>query len=484
MYLGLDIGTSGVKAILVDDQDRALAEAAAPLVVDRPRPLWSEQEPESWWRATEQVLDRLAADEPRAMAAVRAIGLSGQMLGVAPLDAADRPLRPALLWNDGRAAAECRVIEERIAGFAEIVGCRAMPGFSAPKILWLARHEPGIVAQARRMLLPKDYVRLRLTGEAVSDRADSSATLLMDTRAGTWHAAIVSACGISVDMLPRLVGSNEISGGIRGALARRWAMSPTVVVAGGGGDNMCGAVGAGVAAPGDAFVSLGTSGVYFVANDRFIPALGGGMHTHRHAIAGLFAQHGCVLSAASALDWLAGLLGIDDIGGFVAAIEAAALPPERAPIFTPYLAGERTPHDDPLATATLSGLSFATDRLQLGRAVLDGVALAIGDCHDALSATGARIERLMLIGGGARSRLWAEIIATVLGRPLLVPASAALGPALGAARLARAAVGGPLIAAASTPITIGPRAEWTAIYRDKRAAYRRHYEALGKKGSS
>jgi xylulokinase len=477
MFLGIDIGTSAVKGVIVDEDDRVRAEASAALTVQRPQPLWSEQDPESWWIATEAVIERLGSTQP--MSGVTAIGLSGQMLGVTLLDEHDDVLRAAMLWNDGRASAECAEIERRVPDFARRTGARAMPGFPAPKLLWLARHEPAILGRTRRVLLAKDYVRLRLTGEAVSDLADASATLLMETVEGRWSGEIASACGISTDVLPRLVASGAVSAQLRPEIAARFGFRGAVPVAGGGGDNMCGGVGAGVVGRGDAFVSLGTSGVYFVANDRFVPALGGGMHTHRHAVDGLYCQQAVVLSAAGSLTWLAQLLGVDSIDRFVRDIEAASLEPGDVPVFTPYLGGERTPHDDPLATAALSGLRFTTTPLHLGRAVLDGVALALADCHDALVGDGAPVERIRLIGGGARSRLWAQIIATVLDRQLEVPADGAVGPALGAARLARRSIGGPLVAVPSTQAAkVLPQPHWREDYARKRETFRAQYAAL------
>jgi len=259
MYLGVDIGTSSVKAVVMDDDDRPAATASAPLVLSHPRPLWSEQAPQDWWQAVVDSLDALASQAPAAMAAVRSIGLSGQMLGVTLLDAADTPIRPALLWNDGRASAECADLHRCVADFADIVGCRAMPGFSAPKLLWLSRHEPDAMARARRILLTKDYIRLALTGDAASDRADASATLLMDTARGDWHDGILAACGIDRARLPRLVESTAISGTLRGELAARWHLPAGTPVAGGGGDNMCAGVGVGAVQAGAAYISLGTS---------------------------------------------------------------------------------------------------------------------------------------------------------------------------------------------------------------------------------
>ncbi|RDJ22290.1 xylulokinase [Bosea caraganae] len=477
LVLGIDLGTSGVKSVLVDERDHIVAEAAAPLSVSRPQPLWCEQEPEDWWQAVAATLDALAAAEPKRMAAIGAIGLSGQMLGVTCLDANDRPLRPALLWNDGRATAECAEIEAAVPDFAGLVGCRAMVGFPAPKLLWLARHEPDTLAKTQRILLPKDYVRLRLTGVAASDHADASATLLMDTLAREWSSDLLSACGVDRRQLPALIASHEVSGGLRPELARRWGMAAQTPVVGGAGDNMCGGVGAGIVAAGMASISLGTSGVYFLANDRFLPARGQGMHTHRHAVEGLFAQNGCILSAGAALSWVAGIVGASDIPKLIREVEAAGIPISETPVFTPYLTGERTPHDDAGLTGAFSGLSMATTRLHLVQAVLEGVALALGDCHRALLWTGAKTEQVALVGGGSHSPLWANLVASAIGMPLTRSQSAAVGPALGAARLARQGIGGPLLADAGDAADdseIQPIQAMAEALAAKRARFERH----------
>ena len=476
VFLGIDIGTSSVKAIIVDERDNEVASASAPLRVDRPRPLWSEQNPADWWSATTAALDELAARAPRNMEAVAAIGLSGQMLGVTLLDASDAPIRPALLWNDGRAGAECAELAGAIPDFVDRVGCRPMPGYSAPKLLWLARHEPDAIKRTRKILLPKDFVRLCLSGDIATDLADGSATLLMNTRAGTWAEDITSACGISTALLPPPIASGAVSGSLRDTLAARWKLRRGLPIAGGAGDNMCGAVGAGVIRRGDACISLGTSGVYFVANNTFVPARDQGMHTHRHAVEGLFAQQGCVLSAAAALSWLMELLKIDSAEQFLAEIENADLATDGIPVFTPYLTGERTPHDDPAASATFSGLRMGMGPLHLGRAVLEGVAFALADCQDALRDACAPIERIMLIGGGARSRFWAQLIANAIDRPLAIPVQAALGPALGAARLARQAIGGTLVPS-ETPVSelVMPDAAAQEGLARRRVIYRAHY---------
>jgi xylulokinase len=474
MFLGIDVGTSGVKAVVVDERDRLVAETTAPLTVSRPQPLWSEQDPEEWWQAVVACLDGLAASASDALPAVRAIGLSGQMLAVTLLDAAGTPIRPALLWNDGRAANECAELHQRFPTFAETVGCRAMPGFSAPKLRWLSRHEPAALARARWTVLTKDFVRLRLTGEVASDRADSSASLLMDAREGDWHDEILAACGIDRDRLPRLVESSEIAGAVRPELAGRWRLPVGTPVVGGGGDNMCAGVGVGAVQRGAAYIGLGTSGVHCLANDSFIPATGRGMHTHRHAVPGLFAQHAVVLSAGAAFSWIAGLLGHSDIGALMAELDAAQLSPGETPVFTPYLAGERTPHDDPTLTAAFSGLTSSTGPLHLVQAVMEGVALAVVDGHDALIDSGATIADVILTGGGARSRLWARLIAAAIGVPLSLPSDAQAGAALGAARLARAGLGGPLIGDASIRTTVEVESPLRAQLLRKREVFRKH----------
>ncbi len=475
VFLGIDLGTSAVKAVLVDERDRVAAEASAPLAVMRPRPLWSEQAPEDWWSATQAALDALGLEHAGLMRGVRAIGLSGQMLGLTLLDRSTQPLRPAMLWNDGRAEHEGAEIEAAFEDFAELTGARAMPGFPAAKLRWLAKHEPQILEHARYIMMPKDFVRLRLTGEVACDGTDGSATLLMDTVRRQWSPAIAELAGIEANRLPRLVESAAVVGGLRREHAERWPLPPDTPIVAGAGDNMCGGVGAGVVRSGQAFISLGTSGVYFVANDRFVPSRSSGMHTHRHAIGGLYGQQGCILSAASALTWIAALLGESDVGRLIASVETAACKIATTPVFTPYLAGERTPHNDPKLTAAFSGLTLSTSREDLVHAVLEGVALAFADCHRALASTGAEIDNVRLIGGGARSRLWARLIASAIGVALMIPANAAVGPALGAARLARQALGMPLVASGDESAeVVTPSDALAEALATKRARYDLH----------
>ena len=481
MFLGIDLGTSSVKALLVGERDDVLAEASAPLAVSRPRPLWSEQDPNDWGRATETALDRLAASRPQMLADVAAIGLSGQMLGVTLLDDSDNPLRPAILWNDGRAGEQCEELESLVPGFADIVGCRAMAGFPAPKLRWLRANEPERLDRARRILLPKDVLRLKLTGEAATDAADGSATLLMRTQDAAWDEALLSAAGVRAHQLPRIVGSTQVAGELRAQWSRRWKLPARTPVVGGAGDNMCGAVGAGVVEPRQACISLGTSGVYVRTDARFLPAQGGGMHTHRHAVQGLFLQNGCVLSAGAALNWVAALVGAADVSALLDEVEAAVISPSETPVFTPYLSGERTPHDDPALTAAFSGLTLSTNRLHLAQSILEGTALALGDCHSALAGADSTADRVRLVGGGSRSRLWCSLIASEIGRPLELSGTGAYGPALGAARLARAGLNGPLIADDRVDDVVEPRPDLVDALRSKRPAFASHL-ALGRVG--
>jgi xylulokinase len=474
--LGIDLGTSGVKSVLVDERDHVVAEASAPIALSRPQPQWCEQNPQDWWAAVAATLDLLRADAPRHMAAVGAIGLSGQMLGVTCLDGSGQALRPAILWNDGRAQSECAEIEAAVPDFAGLVGCRAMAGFPAPKLLWLRRHEPDLLDQTRTILMPKDYIRLCLSGDIASDSTDSSATLLMETRVAAWSPALLSACGLSPDQMPTVVGSHEIGGGLRPTLAARWGMAANTPIVGGAGDNMCGGVGAGIVEPGLASISLGTSGVYFLANNEYRPARGQGMHTHRHAVTGLFAQNACMLSAGAALSWVAQIVGANDIATLMREVEAAGLSIDETPIFTPYLAGERTPHDDMGLTGTFSGLSASTTPLHMVQAVLEGVAMALADCHRALRSTGSRIMQVALVGGGAKSDLWSKLVASAIDMPLGRSRTAAVGPALGAARLARLGIGGPLVAGSDEASrgAILPDLALADALAVKRARFERH----------
>lgn len=434
MYLGIDIGTSGVKAVLMDEAGMVVEIATSALSVSRPHDLWSEQDPADWWAATNSAVSDLDLKKRHA---VKAVGLSGQMHGATLLGNDDRALRPAILWNDGRSAEQCAALEKDVPDLGQITGNRAMPGFTAPKLQWVRENEPGIFAQIRTVLLPKDYVRLRMTGERASDMSDSAGTLWMDVGKRNWSDVMLEATALNRGHMPKLYEGNEVTGHLRAELAEAWGMARVPVVAG-GGDNAAGAVGVGVVRPGDAFLSLGTSGVLFLANGGYTPNPAGGVHSFCHALPGRWHQMSVILSAASCVDWTVRLCGLPDAGSLFAAIEARG---EAAftEVFLPYLSGERTPHNDPNAKGVLFGLTHESDTAAIGQAVLEGVAFAFRDGMDALTDSGAHIDSITVIGGGAKSYYWGKILSSVLGRPLVYRDGGEVGPAYGAARLAQLA---------------------------------------------
>jgi xylulokinase len=362
------------------------------------------------------------------------------MHGATLLDGADRPIRPAILWNDGRAAAECAELERREPRSRAITGNLAMPGFTAPKLLWVAAHEPDAFARTRRVLLPKDYLRLRMTGAAASEMSDAAGTLWLDVGARRWSEAMLAATGLKPSAMPELFEGSQATGTLRPEVAAAWGVPADAVVAGGAGDNAAGAAGVGVIRPGDAFLSLGTSGVLFVADAGFAPNPAEAVHAFCHCLPGTWHRMSVILSAASALSWLARLLGGTE-PELLAEAEAAD-PDIGELLFLPYLSGERTPHNDPTATGVFLGLTHATGRPQLVRALLEGVAFAFADGQAALTAAGTAIGEVSVIGGGARSQFWGRILAAALNRPLHYPAGGELGPAFGAARLGRLAATG------------------------------------------
>ncbi|MEH2490669.1 xylulokinase [Bradyrhizobium sp. AZCC 2230] len=480
MYLGLDIGTSGVKAVLVSEAGAVVATASRELALSHPAPLWSEQDPDAWVEAAIGAVDDLAATHPRDVAGVRGIGLSGQMHGATLLGSDGRPLRPAILWNDGRSHAECIELECRCPSLHAIAGNLAMPGFTAPKLLWVAHHEPGIFERVAKVLLPKAYVRYRLTGEMVEDMSDAAGTLWLDVGRRSWSAELLHATGLDLHHMPRLVEGSEVSSVLSGEFTQRWGMAKDVVVAGGAGDNAASAIGLGAIASGDAFLSLGTSGVVFRVTDRFAPAPASAVHAFCHALPGLWHQMGVMLSAAASLAWLSGVMETP---------AAALLAPlgERvdgpSPIkFLPYLDGERTPHNDAAASGAFVGLRAATGRSQMVQAVLEGVAFAARDNLAALSAAGGAITEVDLVGGGSRSPLWAQICADVLGIAVHRVEEGEVGAALGAARLGRLAATGEAPAQICTRprrlASFVPRASAASAYDEAYRRWRALYPAL------
>jgi xylulokinase len=447
--IGLDVGTSAVKGVAIDEEGRVLATASAEYPLSRPHPGWSEQDPEDWWRAAEDVLGRLP-DGP--------VGLSGQMHGLVVLDAGQGLLRPAILWNDQRTAAECGEIEDRV-GFArllELTGNRALTGFTAPKLLWLRRHEPELYRRIRFVLLPKDYVRFRLTGELAVDVADASGTLLFDVRRRAWSEEVCEALDIPLEWLPPAHESTEIAGA---------------------GDQAAAALGVGIAHPGPVSVVLGTSGVIFSALPAYEHDREGRLHAFCHSVPNTWHAMGVMLSAAGSAAWLRGVMSAD-----LADLEAEAAawaPGSDGLLFAPYLAGERTPHPDPGARGAFVGISVGHDRGALWRSMMEGVAYGLRDSLELLRELGARPESARVSGGGARSELWLKILASVLGLPLETTETEE-GSAFGAALLAGVRAGVFSNAHEAVARCVRPRRriepEWD--YEDGYRRFRRLYPAL------
>ena len=482
MDLGIDVGTSEVKVVLLDDAQRVVGQAHSAVPISRPQPLWSEQNPHDWWAATVAALAQLRAAHPKEFGAVRGLGLSGHMHGATLLDAHDRVLRPAILWNDGRSHAQCAELERRAPSSREITGNIAMPGFTAPKLMWVEQHEPEIFRRTARVLLPKDFVRLQLTGEAVSDMSDSAGTLWLDVAKRAWSDLMLAATHLERSHMPRLVEGSEASGTLLPAVATELGLPAGVVVAGGAGDNAASAAGIGVAAPGTAFLSLGTSGVYFVANAAYSPNPARAVHAFCHAFPNTWHQMTVMLSAASALRWLRTLTHADSEAQLVA--EAEALPTGTpVPLFLPYLSGERTPHNNPHASGVLFGLTHDHTRAHLARAVLQGVAFAFRDGQQALLEGGAQIDSVTLVGGGSRSAPWAQVLADTLGRTLERRSGADVGAALGAARLGRLARTGESVASVCTlPSVIdsfAPNPGRAELLAERHLQFQRLYAVLG-----
>lgn len=473
MYLGIDIGTSGVKAMVIDASNVIKAQATASLSVSRPHPLWSEQDPADWWAATQAAVLDLPVEIRQQ---VRAIGLSGQMHGATVLGADDAPLRPAMLWNDGRSEAQCHDLKTRMPDIETVTGNLVMPGFTAPKLAWLRDHEAALFRQIRTVLLPKDYVRLCMTGQKATDLSDAAGTSWLDVGQRTWSGEALAACDLDLAAMPDLFEGSAITGQLRAACASSWGMAP-VPVAAGGGDNAAGAVGVSVTQDGDALISLGTSGVIFVATDQFRPNPDQAVHAYCHALPQRWHQMSVMLSAASCADWAARLTGLKGGAELVQRAQSRGRLDGGA-LFLPYLSGERTPHNNPRARGVLFGLDHDCDAAALGQAVIEGVAFAFADGLDALVNAGSSVSRLTVIGGGARSRYWGRVLSAALNRPLDYREGADNGPAFGAAKLARLALGDGEISDILAPPVILDRVEPNAADCDALASKRQQFSAL------
>lgn len=479
MYLGLDLGTSGVKAMLIDGDQKIVGSANGSLDVSRPHSGWSEQEPAHWVRATEEAVTGLKAKHPKEFAAVRGIGLSGQMHGATLIDASDKVLRPCILWNDTRSYVEAAALDAD-PRFRALTGNIVFPGFTAPKLAWVQKHEPDVFAKIAKVLLPKDYLRLWLTGEYISEMSDSAGTSWLDTGKRAWSSQLLAATNLSEAQMPALVEGTAQAGKLRSELAAQWGISGDVVVAGGAGDNAASACGMGTVSDGAAFVSLGTSGVLFAANGSYLPKPESAVHAFCHALPNTWHQMGVILSATDALNWHSGVTGKSaaDLTGEL----GETLKAPTGVTFMPYLSGERTPHNDAVIRGAFIGLEHESSRVVLTQAVLEGVAFAIRDNLEALRSAGTGISRVTAIGGGSRSRYWLASIATALGVPVDLPADGDFGAAFGAARLGLiAATGADPIAVCTPPVTAGtiePVSALSGAYEDAYKRYRALYPAI------
>jgi len=481
VYIGLDIGTSGIKAILVDASQHIVVQSTIALSISRSQQGWSEQHPEDWWQASLRAFKELYENAPEEYAQTQAIGLSGQMHGAVLLGKNNEVLRPAILWNDGRSKPQCHSLEQRLPELSRITGNLAMPGFTAPKLLWVAEHEPEIFSQVRKVLLPKDYIRFRLSRHFASDMSDSAGTLWLDVEKRTWATECLEACGLSETHMPELFEGSEATSNLDSNIANELKLSEKVIIAGGGGDNACAAVGVGAVENSQAFISLGTSGVYFVTNDQYCPNPNRGVHAFCHALPNTWHQMGVTLSAASSLEWFSYISGANDVSELMTEIENTQIEPSKS-LFLPYLSGERTPHNDPDARGVFFGMTLDSNRAELGRAVLEGVAFSLADAQQVLLQGGSDIGTVSVVGGGSKSKLWGEIIASVLQRPLHYLNDGELGPAFGASRLARLAHTNEDIAKVCTPAKTThiqiENQSWQKIYLKQLEQYQSLYHKL------
>jgi xylulokinase len=437
MFLGADLGTSGIKVVLTNNTGDIVAMASSDFEVSRPKPLWSEQNPQDWWIGFCSAMGELCSQHD--LSEVRALGLAGQMHGATLLDADNQIIRPAILWNDGRSEAQCKELEKQIPNIRSITGNIMMPGFTAPKLLWLKQQEAENFKKIAKVLLPKDYLRFLLTNTFASDMSDAAGTMWLDIANRCWHKELLEACGLSEVHMPALFEGNQITGALRPEIAKRWGMSAIPVVAG-GGDNAAGAIGVGIVKPGQAMLSLGTSGVYFAVTDGFMSNPQSAVHSFCHALPSTWHLMSVTLSAASCLQWFADNIAKRPIADLLDDLEHAVINLDDCPIFLPYLSGERTPHNNPKATGCFFAVNHSTSQVNMMYSVLEGVSFAFADGVEALHGAGVKADEITLVGGGAKSLFWRQLLADVLQRPISYRKSGDVGPGLGAARLAQLAV--------------------------------------------
>ncbi|SMP18651.1 xylulokinase [Shimia sagamensis] len=478
-YLGVDLGTSGLRALLVDADGAPIGSAESYYAVSNPASGWSEQDPSDWLAALDEVVAKLSSNHSAAFKALRGIGVAGHMHGATLLDDAGDVLRPCILWNDTRSEAEAAELDQTTE-VRELSANIVFPGFTAPKLVWVKNNESETFEKVAKVLLPAAYLNYHLTGEYVADRSDSSGTSWLDVKQRAWSDLLLKASTMSLDQMPNLVEGSETAGVLRSELKSRWGLTGEVVVCGGAGDNAAAACGIGALREGDGFVSLGTSGVVLAARDSFNPAPDTALHTFCHAVPDQWYQMGVMLSATDSLNWLSRIMATPP-----ADLTKALGTDLKAPgdvRFLPYLSGERTPHNDARIRGAFTGLSMNSDKEELTRAVIEGVSFGLKDSLDALKSTGAKIDALTAIGGGSASGYWLNLLATVLDVPLKIPTGREFGAALGAARLAMIAATGAspsdIVAAPETGFVMQPNSDLTAAFADAYQAFRTAYPAV------
>jgi xylulokinase len=479
MYIGIDLGTSGVKAILLNEQGKVIASQTEALSISRPHPLWSEQNPLAWWNATDRAM--LALKQQQDLSAVKGLGLTGQMHGATLLDKNHRVLRPAILWNDGRSFAQCQTLEKEVPDSRVVTGNLMMPGFTAPKLKWLAENEPKIFSEIDKVLLPKDYLRWLISGEFATDMSDAAGTMWLDVGKRDWSDRMLAACELTRDQMPTLFEGTQITGNVLPDIAQRWGMAQIPVIAG-GGDNAAGAVGVGLYQTGQAMLSLGTSGVYFAVSDGFLRNPESAVHSFCHALPKTWHLMSVMLSAASCIDWAGKLTGAPSVPALLQQVEKSK--EADSPVwFLPYLSGERTPHNNPNAKGSFFGFTHQHGPNDLARAVLEGVGFALAEGIDVLHATGLQPKSITLIGGGARSGYWRQMLADISGQTLEYRTGGDVGPALGAARLAQIAMNPGVDMANFLPQlpleqTHQPDSTKHQQYAERREVFRKLYDQL------
>ncbi len=478
MFLGIDLGTSGLRALLVDEEGKPVAASERQYCVANPHAGWSEQDPADWISALESAVEELRATYPE-FSRVRGIGVAGQMHGATLLDATGKVLRPCILWNDTRSHVEAARLDAT-EGVRALSGNIVFPGFTAPKLEWVRENEPAIFEKIEKVLLPTAYLNFYLTGTFVADMSDSAGTSWLNVGKRAWSDTLLKAGNMRRDQMPRLVEGTEKAGELRPELVSKWGLSGSVTIAGGAGDNAAAACGIGALDEGQGFVSLGTSGVLLSARDGYRPAPETAVHTFCHAVPGRWYQMGVMLSATDSLNWLAQIAGkspAELTAGLGGTLQGPG--PVR---YLPYLSGERTPHNDAEIRGSFTGLSASTTLEDMTRALLEGVAFAMRDSFEALQATDARMDQLFAIGGGTASLYWVRLMATVLGVPLHLPVSGEFGAALGAARLGLAAATGAspeqIMTTPEIRETVIPDTEKRDRFEAAYGAFRRAYPAI------